>query len=128
MDCPVCKKAMITFELEQVEVDHCTSCGGIWLDAGELEILLGDSAEAKKLLASFKVDNKCREKKRKCPICLKKMEKILAGLAESALLLDRCPKGDGLWFDKGELKDVLRGGSFDKENKIVNILTAIFAD
>ncbi|MHC4114871.1 MAG: zf-TFIIB domain-containing protein [Planctomycetota bacterium] len=128
MDCPVCKKAMITFELEQVEVDNCTSCGGIWLDAGELEILLGDSAEAKGLLASFKVDKKCREKKRKCPICLKNMEKILTGPSESALLLDKCPKGDGLWFDKGELKDVLKGGSFDKENKIVNILTAIFAD
>lgn len=127
MDCPVCKKAMITFELEHVEVDHCTNCGGIWLDAGELEILLGDSAEAKKLLNSFKADKKCGEKKRKCPICLKKMEKILAGLAEPALLLDRCTKGDGLWFDRGELKDILSCGSFDKENKIVNILTAIFA-
>jgi hypothetical protein len=33
MDCPVCKNAMITLELQDVEVDHCTMCGGIWLVA-----------------------------------------------------------------------------------------------
>jgi len=43
MDCPVCNNAMITLELDQVEIDHCTECGGIWLDAGELETLLGDA-------------------------------------------------------------------------------------
>ncbi len=36
MDCPACKKAMITLELADVEIDHCISCGGIWLDNGEL--------------------------------------------------------------------------------------------
>jgi len=46
MDCPVCKNAMITLELEEVEIDHCTNCGGIWLDAGELELLLGQPEKA----------------------------------------------------------------------------------
>ena len=37
MDCPVCKEsAMITLELDDVEIDYCTQCEGIWLDAGEL--------------------------------------------------------------------------------------------
>ena len=40
MDCPVCKDAMIVMELNEVEIDHCLSCSGIWLDAGELELLL----------------------------------------------------------------------------------------
>ena len=47
MDCPVCKNAMITMELDEVEVDHCLDCGGIWLDSGELEMLLDGSNEAK---------------------------------------------------------------------------------
>ncbi len=42
MDCPVCKNAMITLELQEVEIDYCIDCGGIWLDAGELELLLGE--------------------------------------------------------------------------------------
>ncbi len=41
MNCPVCKEPMIVLELDEVEIDHCISCGGIWLDAGELELLIG---------------------------------------------------------------------------------------
>ena len=74
MDCPVCKDAMITLERDEVEVDYCLSCSGIWLDAGELEMLLGDSSQAKTVLDSFKPDKSSEEKPRKCPICLKKMK------------------------------------------------------
>ena len=126
MDCPVCKNVMITLQLEEVEVDYCLDCRGIWLDAGELEELLGDTQQAKDLLASFKKARYCTEKARKCPICLKKMEKILAGPGKSAKLIDRCRRGDGLWFDKGELEDVLAMGSFDKEGKVRKLLTDMF--
>ncbi len=50
MDCPVCKSAMITLELAKVEIDYCTGCKGVWLDAGELEMLLEDKGKAKKLI------------------------------------------------------------------------------
>ena len=126
MDCPVCKNAMITMELDEVEVDHCLDCGGIWLDSGELEMLLDGSNEAKNLLDSFTEAKKCSEKKRKCPICMKKMEKILAGAAEPAILLDKCRKGHGLWFDSGELQDIVKSGSFDKENKVNQLLKDMF--
>jgi len=126
MDCPVCKNAMITLELAEVEIDHCTGCGGIWLDAGELELLLGSPEQAEILLNSFKVDSTCTERKRKCPICLKKMQKIIVAAAQPPLLIDRCIKGDGIWFDKGELTDILKAGSFDRENKVVKLLSDIF--
>jgi Zn-finger nucleic acid-binding protein len=128
MDCPVCKNAMITCELEDVEIDHCPDCGGIWLDAGELELLLGDPQHAKQLLDSFKIDNACPENYRKCPICLKKMQKIIIGLSQPKLLIDKCPKNDGLWFDRNELKDVLTTGSFDKDNKVAKLLADMFRD
>ena len=126
MDCPVCKNAMIALELAEVEVDYCTACGGIWLDAGELELLLGNSQNAKQLLDSFKIDSTCAEKRRKCPICLKKMQKIIVGTSIPALLLDKCPRGDGLWFDKGELQDILDRAKLDKDNKIQKLLADIF--
>ena len=126
MDCPVCKNAMITLELDEVEIDHCTDCGGIWLDAGELELLLGNVEQAEQLLKSFKVDTSSAERKRKCPICLKKMRKIIVGISTPTLLIDRCTKGDGLWFDKGELNDILKVVSFDKENKVVKLLADMF--
>ena len=77
MDCPVCKEAMIVLELDEVEIDHCISCGGIWLDAGELELLLEGVEEKDNLLASFSIDKDTKEAGRRCPICLKKMEKVL---------------------------------------------------
>jgi Zn-finger nucleic acid-binding protein len=117
---------MITLELAEVEIDYCTACSGIWLDAGELELLLGDSEQAKELLHSFKIDSNSTEKQRKCPICLKKMKKIIVGQAKPPLLIDKCPRGDGLWFDKGELHDILNRARLDKDNKIRKLLADIF--
>ena len=118
---------MIALELQEVEVDYCTGCGGIWLDAGELELLLGNSHQTKQLLDSFKIDSNCTEKRRKCPICLKKMQKIVVGPSTPTLLIDKCPRGDGLWFDKGELQDILNRAKLDKDNKIQKLLADIFS-
>jgi len=127
MDCPVCKdSAMITLELDAVEIDYCTVCSGIWLDAGELEILLGETDKAGKLLQSFKVDTDSAEKSRKCPICDKKMEKIVVGSSNPKLLIDKCSGGDGLWFDKGELNDIFERAQLDKDNKIQELLKNMF--
>jgi Zn-finger nucleic acid-binding protein len=126
MDCPVCKNAMITLELAEVEIDHCTGCGGIWLDAGELEMLLGEAEQAKQLLDSFKVSTGSTEKPRRCPICDKKMRKIIVGSTGPLLLIDKCRRGDGLWFDRGELQDILDRAQLDKDNKIQRLLADMF--
>jgi len=39
MVCPRCGMTMDLEKAEDVEVDVCLSCGGVWLDAGELETL-----------------------------------------------------------------------------------------
>jgi len=117
---------MITLELADVEIDHCTDCGGIWLDGGELELLLGEPQQAKELLNSFKIDSGCAEKIRKCPICDKKMQKIIVGQSEPVLLIDKCSKGDGLWLDRGELGDILDRAQLDKDNKIQKLLADMF--
>ena len=126
MDCPVCKNAMITLELAGVEIDYSPDCGGIWLDAGELELLLGDSLQAGQLLDSFEVDRSYAEKTRKCPICRKKMQKVIIGQTTPALLIDKCQKGDGLWFDRGELSAILEKVSGRQENKVLTHLANIF--
>lgn len=126
MDCPVCKTAMIVLEIEEVEIDYCTDCAGIWLDAGELELLLEDFEQAAAVLQSF-APAKSDEAARKCPICLKKMDKVLVGEADGKReLIDRCPKGHGLWFDRGELKQILTMAQFDNEGRVKELLGGIF--
>jgi len=126
MDCPVCENsAMIVLELDEVEIDYCVDCQGIWLDSGELELLLGDEQKAVALIKSFAKLSDCDEKVRACPICDKKMDKILVA-DDKHLVIDSCRRGDGLWFDAGELGDVLSGGKFDDENKVSKLLSEMF--
>lgn len=37
MCCPKCGGDLAVIEFKKIEVDKCTSCGGVWLDPGELE-------------------------------------------------------------------------------------------
>ena len=127
MDCPVCKGAMVVLELQDVEVDHCFGCSGIWLDAGELELLIDDAQRSMELLESFEIDKKCLEAKRRCPICNKKMQKVVIGEDKPQLLIDRCRKKHGLWFDGGELQDILKRAKLDSDSRIQHLLAEMFA-
>ena len=121
MDCPVCKYPMIVLELNRVEIDYCQKCSGIWLDKGELELLLDTEQEKTALFNSFKPDNTAKEKKRKCPICLKKMDKVRL----EGILIDKCRLGHGLWFDKGELEEILKKAAGSK-SKVLSLLQDMF--
>ena len=125
MNCPACNNPLIILELNKVEIDHCTNCEGIWLDGVELEILLENLSHKNELLSSFITDKNNSEKKIKCPICRKKMEKVLCGKDEN-ILIDRCRNHHGLWFDKGELEQLLESGGLDKEDKILNLVKDMF--
>jgi Zn-finger nucleic acid-binding protein len=127
VDCANCKNPMITAELESVEIDFCSGCGGIWLDAGELESLLANDPSAHQAVASLTPIQNCPETRRKCPICRKDMDKVNAGSGSNVTLLDRCP-GHGLWFDRGELKQVLQNAALDQNGKIVKHLKDMFGD
>lgn len=115
---------MIAIELNQVEIDNCFDCGGIWLDAGELEILLGKNDAVDSFLKSFSTVDKSTEKPRRCPICLKKMKKIYVS-SENDLIIDECFLNHGIWFDKGELSQVISRCS-DEYSQVAALLKDIF--
>ena len=41
-------------------------------------------------------------------------------------LMVRCRKNDGIWFDLGELEEIIKMGSFDKESKVPDLLRDMF--
>lgn len=126
MDCPVCKEPMIVLELDEVEVDHCISCGGIWLDAGELELLLGDAAQKDDFLSSFEIDETSGERARRCPLCSRRMEKISVG-RDKSVRIDRCRKNDGIWLDGGELEELIKMSGFGRDSRVLSLLRDMFA-
>lgn len=111
MICPVCKEDMIVVEYKGIELDYCTRCRGVWFDSGELGLLiksLGLKPETP-LLENLldQPEPQHREKHRRCPICRKKMRK-LALTDQPEIIIDACQRGDGLWFDGGELALLLQ--------------------
>lgn len=111
MICPACKSDMIVIEHKKIELDYCTQCQGVWFDSGELELFL-ESARLQS--SSLFLNNlaataefKSVEEKRKCPICNRKLKKRTMG-EHPAILVDVCQRGDGLWFDGGELGQLIK--------------------
>lgn len=37
LDCPKCTGKLLTGNFEKIQIDVCDTCGGVWLDAGELQ-------------------------------------------------------------------------------------------
>jgi uncharacterized protein len=110
MRCPIEKSDMIVVEHHNIELDYCLKCRGVWFDSGELDLLVSvlksegaDLSHQELLSPQIATVN---EAKRKCPICRHKMNKVWIG-KEPKVLIDSCPQGDGLWFDGGELHQVL---------------------
>ena len=100
LDCPVCRQPMIAVEYGGVEIDWCGACEGIWLDGGELEALLGTPNPP-----PDRPDASLGPPDRDCPICVDKLVKMHYGTTD--VVVDKCPHGDGIWLDKGELQAIL---------------------
>lgn len=126
MYCPTCREPLIALEIESIEVDHCTACGGVWLDAGELSLLLEGAPNRDTLMVSLSNVPTSREDDKRCPICSRKLRKVSCG-TEVKVILDICPRNDGLWFDRGELADVLKLGAFPVNHRVYDLIKETFA-
>lgn len=111
MICPVCKHDMLVVEYHDIELDYCGTCKGVWFDSGELELLLKSHGleETKVFLDGIlnSAEAVSSEKKRDCPICGHKMKKTAIG-EQPAVLIDMCRDKHGLWFDGGEVTELVR--------------------
>jgi len=109
MICLNCKKDMIVVEYRRIELDYCPSCEGAWFDSGELDLLMQlaqlESSQKimQEVLASPLVHSSHRQLK--CPICGRGMQERAIG--EPPIHIDICRQGDGIWFDGGEVQQLL---------------------
>ena len=130
MKCPLDKSDMIIVEHRRIEIDYCLKCAGVWLDSGELDLLVstlnseGANLSHKELLNTSPAHVK--ESKRKCPVCHRNMDKVWIGQTPK-VLIDSCPIGDGLWFDGGELNQVLCEMGSVGSGDVISFLGKAFA-
>jgi PAT family beta-lactamase induction signal transducer AmpG len=106
MRCPKCRSDMEQIVVGETEVDRCTSCRGIWFDAGEMQALgnkdaaeaidIGSAAEGRRLNV---VD------KYRCPRCGGRMESR-TDPKQRHIRYETCVDCEGAFFDAGEFRDI----------------------
>jgi uncharacterized protein len=129
MRCPLDKNDMIVVEHQRIELDFCLKCAGVWLDTGELDLLISalkaEGADLSQSEMMVPQSAEVGETKRKCPICGRKMNKVWIGKTPR-VLIDSCPIGDGLWFDGGELAEILCGMQPIGSKSVISFLGKAF--
>ncbi|MBI1784124.1 zf-TFIIB domain-containing protein [Candidatus Sumerlaeota bacterium] len=122
---------MVVFELDGIEIDRCVSCGGTWLDAGELQMIgeLGGIAPGQ-ISGALHRARQGQTGRRKCPRCRKKLQviSVTGETASPAIELDRCPRGHGLWFDSGEMRALIETFSGASGEAETSALAGFFGD
>ena len=134
MICPNCKQVMIVVEYHQIELDYCIGCEGAWFDSGELELLMQSAGLESSELGMEDIlsmpEVKSSRKERKCPVCNRRMKETAIG--EPGIHIDVCRQGDGMWFDGGEVHQLLeqlvkqRPAEEGTQQQIVTFLGEVF--
>ena len=106
MRCPKCRSDMEQIVHDDVEIDRCTTCAGLWFDAGEVEALksseaaraidTGDAAEGKR---TNKID------RYRCPRCSGAMVRMVDP-KQRHIWYEKCAACGGSFFDAGEFRDL----------------------
>ncbi len=122
--CPKCHSKLYKVYYQNIEVDRCIKCEGIWFDATEAE-------ELKKLRGSENIDignpeigdryNRIQQLI-KCPRCQGKMQKML-DIDRHSIWYEQCTQCLGIWLDAGEFKKFKQ--NFQPHN-LMNLTQIIF--
>ena len=108
MICPRCNTAMEARDHAGIRSSSCPQCSGIWIGGAALARLFERDRDAphieEALEAILGVDY--RSSRRQCPACRgRHLKAVLVDDVE----LDYCVACKGLYFDQGELEQVLPG-------------------
>lgn len=116
MNCPKCSGDMEVTAYDEVKVDRCTHCGGLWFQADELARLrqdtwmadyildTGDPHEGKKFDRVHSIS---------CPDCGAVMREEFDE-DQPHIVYEACPQGHGTFLDAGEFTDLVHHTFWDR--------------
>jgi uncharacterized protein len=113
MKCPLDHTELQSKRYEDnIKVGACPSCGGMWLDKGELEVIQETqerdySEELSRMpdlgYQAYELAQQKTGRILQCPYCSTEMEAREYARC-SQVMIDACPKCQGIWLDKGEIE------------------------
>ena len=98
MQCPRDGAELIVEHLHGIEVDHCATCNGRWLDHHELDDLEATKADEAVRRGTIRYSE--RDSDLSCPVCGEQMAAF--NYRAYDLELDTCRSEHGFWLDAGE--------------------------
>src|SRR5262245_11059832 len=112
--CPACTGALAASTRDAGRTFDCAACGGRWVDAPAMRALLGPLPASLTPDARYRLRAKWpwspvappKEPERECPRCRKPMRRRPSTPA-GPVWIDVCPAKHGLWFDRGELEQLV---------------------
>ena len=117
MICPRCKESLQEIKLDEILLDKCGLCGGVWFDFAEMERLV---AKDRRTLTRILGDAAPRahelpdeDARLVCPRCSDALLTVRS-TEHPDLQVDACLTCYGRWLDGGELGRVRDQGLFDK--------------
>ena len=99
LKCPRDETELLIEHHKGIEVDHCPTCNGRWLDHHELdqlEALAAPDEDTRKAMVEYAK----RPSDLKCPVCEKEMRAF--NYRAYNLEIDTCEDEHGFWLDAGE--------------------------
>ena len=104
MECPRDGAALLEERVHGIEVDHCPTCNGRWLDHHQLDELEATRAKDEDHRSGM-IEYAQRDSELDCPICSERM--VAFNYRAYDLELDTCEQEHGFWLDAVE--EVPRG-------------------
>lgn len=105
MECPKCQAHMEVVRFEDIDVDRCVRCGGLWFDRLEDEKLRERAgAEAIDSGPSWQAPMHNEQGKVFCPVDGTLMVRLVDE-AQPQIWLESCPMCHGTFFDAGEFTE-----------------------
>jgi Zn-finger nucleic acid-binding protein len=102
--CPKCATdTLVDFKVDDVVVNRCSSCDGIWFDADELSQLLAEDARQVTQLRRGSLREELAGKKGVCPREGGELLRVYSAVNRS-VIIDACPDCRGIWLDGGEFE------------------------
>ena len=98
MQCPRDGTELVEERMHGIEVDHCHTCNGRWLDHHELDELEATRASEDERRGTIRFSD--RESELRCPVCGEPMAAF--NYRAYDLELDTCRAEHGFWLDAGE--------------------------
>jgi len=105
-NCPACSTEMRTETIDDVQLDVCPQCAGVWFDPEELRTLLArDPLSLTKLedwTGASVTQKSAGPSIRRCPVCQLPLERYHY-LYTSSIVLHACTQCGGFFVEDGEL-------------------------